>query len=334
MMRDNWDLYDKWIKADGDTFEDRLITQWKRDHLYESQGSGALKTVTINDEERKVLIISGSSEHQKRVCSMPDEEFFEGDYMIWENRYWLISDVDRENDVYYRGIARECNRQLRWQNANGEIVTRWCASDEKASNTQGISYLVIIDKVKTIFTLFLPLDDETIKLRRHQRFIMDIDLEDPDTYIITNRNVITSVYDPEQKHGVIMIVVSQDERSQDHDNLDLQVADYKEPVEPVIGTKCEIKFKDNSNIKAGGSYKEFTAVFFDDAGNEVNLTPVWNLTFVPDTDNYYEYYEDGNSLFIKAANEPSILRQQVRVQLTAEGTECECVLYAKVVYVI
>ncbi len=333
-MRDNWNLYDKLITADGATMREREITRGQRDYEYESRGSGAYKDVIIGEDERKVLIISGSTMHQKTVCSMPNEEFHEGDYMIWEDRYWLISDVDRENDIYYRGNARECNRLLRWQNAKGEIVSRWCASDEKASNTQGISFLQIIDKVKTIFTLFLPLDDETIKLRRHQRFIMDIDLEDPDTYIITNRNVITSVYDPEQKHGVIMIVVSQDERSQDHDNLDLQIADYEEPVEPVIGTKCEIKFSDKPTIKAGGSYKEFTAVFYNDAGDVVDMAPVWDLTFVPGSESYYDYYTDGKSLFVKADNEPSILRQQVRIELTASGSDCDCVLYAKVVYVI
>lgn len=333
-MRDSWILYDKMITADGATLKERNATRAKRDYIRSSRSSLSRKNVIINDEERSVLLTSGSSDHIKTVQSMPNERFYEGDYMLWEDRYWLISDVDRDAEIRYRGVARECNRQLRWQNAKGEIVSRWCASDEKATNTQGLSFRDGVDKIKTVFTLFIPLDEETAKLRRYHRFIMDVDLEDPDTYVITSRNVISKVYDPEQIHGVIMIVVSQDERNQEHDNLELQVADYDEPAEPVVGTKCEIKFDGKPNIKAGGSYKEFTAVFYDNAGNEIDINPVWDLTFVPDTESYYEYYEDGKSLFIKAANEPSILRSQVRIELKAAGTDCDCVLFAKVVYVL
>lgn len=333
-MRDNWNLYDKMITADGSTLKERNTTRAQRDYVYSGKSSLSRKNVIINDEERSVLLTSGSSDHIKTVQSMPNERFYEGDYMIWEDSYWLISDVDKDAEIRYRGTARQCNRQLRWQNAKGEIVSRWCASDEKATNTQGLSFRQIIDKIKTVFTLFLPLDDETIKLRRYQRFIMDVDLEDPDTYVITSRNVVSKVFDPENKHGVIMIVVSQDERSQDHDNLELQVADYDAPVEPVVGTDCEIKFDGKPTIKAGGSYKEFTAVFYDSEGHEVDLPPTWDLTFVPETESYYDYYTDGKSLFIKAANEPSIMLSQVRIELTAEGTECDCVLFAKVVYVM
>ena len=333
-MRDNWILYDKMITADGATLKERNATRAKRDYVYSGKGSLSRKNVIINDEERSVLLTSGSTDHIKTVQSMPGERFYEGDYMLWDDTYWLISDVDKDAEIRFKGTARQCNRQLRWQNADGEIVSRWCASDEKATNTQGLSYRTTVDKIKTVFTLFIPLDEETIKLRRYQRFIMDVDLEDPDTYVITSRNVISKVYDPESLHGVIMIVVSQDERNQEHDNLELQVADYDEPVEPVIGTKCEIRFDGKPNIKAGGSYKEFKAVFFDNEGNELDVIPTWDLTFVPDTEIYYDYYEEEKSLFIKAANEPSILLSQVRIELTAAGTDCDCVLFAKVVYVL
>ena len=333
-MRDARNLHDRILTADGATLRDRTATRAQRDYVRGSEGSLSRKTVIINDEERDVLLTSGSSDHIKTVQSMPNEVFYEGDYMLWGDRYWLISDVDRDAEIRYRGTARQCNRQLRWQNAKGEIVSRWCASDERATNTQGLSYRENVDKIKTVFTLFIPLDEETAKLRRYHRFIMDVDLEDPDVYVITSRNVISKVYDPEQVHGVIMITVSQDERNQDKDNLELQVADYDEPAEPVVGTNCEIAFEGKPTIKAGGSYKEFTAVFYDSAGNEVDIAPVWDLTFVPDTEDYYEYYEDGKSLFIKAANEPSILRSQVRIELKAAGMNCDCVLFAKVVYVL
>ncbi len=335
-MRRSWELYDSLITAEGKTMRDRTKNHAKRDYISDSEGSLSKKTVVINDEEREVMILSGATLHVKTMTSMPNEQFFAGDYVYWQDRYWLVSDMDSENEIYYRGTIRECNRLLRWQNADGDIIERWCATDEKASYTQGLNYNSIIDKVKTVYTLYLPLDEDTMKIRRYQRFIMDVDLEDPDTYVVTNRNVISSVYDPELIHGVVMLVLSQDERSQDHDNLDLQIADYEEPKEIIKGLNCEIKYDGKDpHIKAGGSYKTYTAVFYDADGNVMTgVTPNWDITFMPDTEKYYEYECVGDTLRIKAQNEPSIIQSQVRIALSAVGAVSDCILYAKVVYVL
>lgn len=335
-MRDNWNLYDKLIQADGETIRDRSITRAKRDYQVTSRGSLSRKHVLINEEERDVLIISGKSMHVKTILSMPDEQFYDGDYVFWEDCYWLISETDSENTVQYRGTIRQCNRLLKWQNEDGDIIERWCATDEKATNTQGISYSEIIDKVKTNYTLYLPLDKDTMKIRRYQRFIMDVDLDDPDTYVVTNRNVISSVYDPEQKHGVITIVLSQDERSQDHDNLDLQVADYKEEKEIIKGINCEIKYTgDSPSIKAGGSYKTYTAYFYNASGDILDsIVPVWDVTIMPEMESYFDIKETDGKLLIKASYEPSIIHSQVKIDLRSSDGSASCTTYAKVVYVI
>ena len=335
-MRNSWELFDKLITADGDTMRERNKNRAKRDYVVTSKPSLALKHVTINDEERDVIIESGSSTHIKKILSMPDERFYDGDYVLWDGYYWLVSETDLDSEVQYKGIIRQCNKKLRWQNANGEIIERWCATDEKATNTQGVSYKAIVDKVKTNYTIYLPLDNETMKIRRYHRFILDVDLEDPDTYVVTNRNVVSSVYDPDMVHGVILIVLSQDERSQDKDNLELQIADYKEEREIVEGINCEIQYSgDTPNIKVGGSFKTYSAVFYDSEGHVVEgITPVWNVTFVPDTDQYYECIEEDGKLKIKALYEPSIVKQQVLIELSAESYEASCELFAKVVYVL
>lgn len=335
-MRNTWELYDKLITADGETMQERSITRAKRDYVFGGRSSLSKKKVVINDEQREILIISSKSIHTKTILSMPDEPFFEGDYVIWQNRYWLISDIDMENEIQYRGSMMECNRTLRWQNANGEIVERRCATSEKATNTQGISSNEKIDSVKTNYTLYLPLDEETMKVRRYQRFIMDVDLEDPNTYVVTNRNVISSVYDPDKKHGVIMLVLSQDERSQDKDNLDLIIADYKEPPENIVGANCEIQYEgNNSSIKAGGGYKTYTAVFYNSSGKVTNSVETnWDITFMPDCEQYFDVIKDGNTLKIKALNEPSIIHSQIKIELSGKNTDCYCSLYAKVVYIL
>jgi hypothetical protein len=335
-MRQSWELYDKLVTADGETLRDRNIERSKRDYQSSSADSLSRKTVEINGEERDVLIESGSTLHIKTMTSMPNEQFFAGDYVLWENVYWLVSDMDRECAVYYRGTIRECNRLLRWQDDDGNIIERWCATDEKASYTQGLTYNSVIDRVKTVYTLFLPLDSDTMKIRRYHRFIMDVDLEDPDTYVVTNRNVISAVYDPDLVHGVIRLVLSQDERSQDNDNLNLQIADYTKPKEIIKGANCEIKYDGKDpNIKAGGSHKVYTAVFYDASGAEITgVTPHWDITFMSDQEQYFEYEIVDNTLSIKAKNEPSIIHSQVRIALSADGVASDCILFAKVVYVL
>lgn len=335
-MRNAWNIYDKIITSDGTSMQERNINRAKRDYISSSLSSPARKRVTINGISREVLIISSKSMHSKTILSMPDERFHEGDYVKWQNKYWLVTDIDMENEIQYRGNIMECNRTLRWQNKNGDIIERWCASSEKANNTQGISSNEKIDSVKTTFTLYLPLDEETKKIRRYQRFIMDVDLEEPNTYVVTNRNVISSVFDPDQKHGVISLVLSQDERSQDKDNLEFVIADYREPSQNIVGTNCEIQYDgENPSIKAGGSYKTYTAVFYDDDGNIMNdIQANWHITFMPDCERYFKVIEEGNVLKIKAENEPSIIQSQIKIELSGNNTDCSCDLYAKVVYIL
>lgn len=335
-MRSAWKMYDKIIVSDGATMRERNISRAKRDYISDSVSSPARKRVVINGVPREVLIISTGSVHKKTVLSMPDEQFHEGDYVVWQNKYWLITDMDMENEIQYRGSMMECNRTLRWQNKKGDIVERWCSYNEKADNSQGVSANEKIDSVKTTFTIYLPLDEETKKIRRYQRFIMDVDLEEPNTYVVTNRNVISSVFDPGQKHGIISLVLSQDERSQDKDSLEFVIADYKEPAQSVIGTNCEIKYDgDDPSIKAGGSYKVYTAVFYDGDGNVINdVQADWNITFMPDCERYFKVIKDGNVLKIKAENEPSIIQSQIKIELSGGNTDCGCDLYVKVVHIL
>lgn len=335
-MRDSWEFFDKFVTCEGETLRDRNISRAKRDYRLLSRDVLSRKTVAIDNDERVVLILSGSTMHVKTIISLPDEPFYSGQYVVWNDVLWLICETDMEDEIYYRGTIRQCNKKLRWQNADGKILERWAATEDKVSNAHGVDTREYIDKINSSYNIYLPLDEDTVKIRRYQRFIMDADLDDPDTYVVKNRNVITTVFDTEQKHGVIVLTLAQDEKNTDNDSKDMWIADYEKPKDKISGTRCEIRFNGkSSDIKAGGSFKTFTAVFYDEQGNvSADVKPKWKLTFMPDTEKYYHTEIKGDTLKIKADNEPSIIMSQIRIDLSAENTDSSCTMYAKVVYVL
>lgn len=336
-MRNIWNLYDKLIKADGETLRDRSISRAKRDYVSTSETSLSRKIAKINNEERQFLIVSqgNNSMHTKTITSMPDEKFYDGDYIVWNNRHWLITETDSEDEIYSRGTIRECQRTIRWQNKNGEIVERWCVVEDKNTG-KGINSNEKIDLINTIFYVLLPLDEETMKIHRYQRFIIDVDMEEPNTYVVSDRNVISKIYCPENQRGIIGLTLTQDERSQTKDDIENVIADYKEPKENIIGTNCEIEFSGSEpSIKAGGRYKTFKAKFFDDDDNPINsVAAKWTVTFMPEQEKYFDVVIDGDSLKIKAAYDPSIINSQIKIELSNEDDSCSCSLFAKVVYVL
>ena len=334
-MRDAWELYDAILTAYGEKALDRITSDSKYVMYKAAHKNGSLNQVTINEEDREILIITTNTIGKKTICSMPNETFYLGDLVFWNTSYWLITRVEIDNRVYKRGVMERCNILLKWQNKKGEIIERWAVSDNMASNSEGIVPQKIIDMPKLILEVKLPLDSETFELRRGKRFLIDIDKEDPNAYITTNRNIVTDVFDEDTSRGINLLTLSQTQRNNEKDNRDLMIADYFVPTDPVApGINCAISYVNNPNIKAGGSYKKYTASFTDANGDAINIPYYWDVVTLPGHEGYYTINEENGELAIKAKDVTDILGTQVKIMLSSNDGTASAELYAKVVSIL
>lgn len=328
-MRDAWEIYDKLMTVDGTTTTERKSNKSKRKMLRYAQTNGTYFDVDIDGEQRKVLINSTNTMNKKAICSMPDQQFFLGDLIIWKGTYWLITEIEVSDFTYYRGFMERCTDKLRWINEDGEELERWCVVDNMASNSEGITINKIINLPRMVLDVKVALDDETKKIRRGKRFLIDIDEEDPNAYITTNRNIITDVYEEDLSHGICKLVLSQEQRNEENDSKEKMIADYNDYVPKegeTEGNQCSIEYSDRAEVRAGGTFKVFTAKFSDPAE-----TPIWTVTTLDGHEKYYTIVEDGDAIKIKVQNNVDVIGTQIKLELAGSGGSSSCEMFVKVV---
>lgn len=334
-MRDAWERYNSILTSFGDTSLDRVVSDAKRRMIKAGQQNGSLNKVKISDNEQYVLLTTTNTINKKTICSMPDETFNLGDYVLWNDSYWLITQIEIDDKVYTRGVVERCNEILRWQNEEGTIIERWCVSDNMASNSEGIVAQKIIDMPKFLLEIKLPLDVETFKLRRYRRFLIDIDKEDPNAYITTNRNIVTDVFDPEAKHGINILTLSQTQRNNDTDNKELMIADYFVPHESSTeGINCSINYNTSPNIRVGGSKKKYTATFTNSNGDNIDVPHSWKVTIIPGHEKHFDIAVTEGDLYITAKYTQQTIGTQVKIEVSSDDGTANAELYAKVVSIL
>ena len=334
-MRNAWERYDNILEAFGDTPIERITSDAKRRMVKTGIRNGSINEVEIGGKTQLVLLITTNTINKKTMCALPDESFNLGDYVLWNDSVWLVTQIEVDDKVYVRGVVERCNEILRWQNSKGDIIERWCVSDNMASNSEGIVPQKIIDMPKFVLEVKLPLDSETFELRRGRRFLIDIDHEDPNAYITTNRNIVTDVFDTSAQHGVNILVLSQTQRNNDKDNKELMIADYFIPEDPSTpGINCSIDYVVTPDIRVGGSKKKYTATFTNGDGDVIDLAHTWDVTILPEHEKYFVVEVLNGDLYVTAKYAKELVGTQIKIELSSNDGTASAELYPKVVSIL
>lgn len=240
------------------------------------------KKVKRNGEDYELIIIKDTEGNtfKKKIKCRPSQPFNLGDYIEWSNQIWMITLLDPDDKTYHSGYMYLCTLPLRWQNRTGEIIERWCYSEDftKYSNgTTGNSTITIGDNQ---YGLTIPIDDETKCLKRDMRFAIDFeDATEPDIYKLTNRKTQLNNNTYFGRGGTMILTLSFDAFSQEKDKLvtskdgtQVWICDYHSPTtpsEPPDETADLSASISGSNTLRCGRVKTWTALFKDKDGNEV-----------------------------------------------------------------
>lgn len=251
------------------------------------------ETVLINGISRDLMIIKDTDGNtfKKKIKSCHDEKFNLGDYVIWNNQYWLITLLDPDEKTWNRGYMFLCTVPLRWQNADGEIIERWGYSEDFTKYSSGVTGNNTLQIGDNQYGLTLPLDSETKKLKRDLRFSIDLDdAEEPDIYKLSNRklNLNNNMYFGRGSTMILTLSYDAFNKTKDkhilrEDGTKVWICDYHSPT-PSPEPPAPNETTDLCAIISGGAMlrcgraKTWTVAFKDTDGNEVsNCDFTWNI---------------------------------------------------------
>lgn len=315
----DFDTYKSRLHLRGSTNRERELYYEKRELASKAINSLSCKDCLVNGVPQKLVIDDGTLPYYKDVKSLPDEYFNAGDLVEWTGAMWLIVSCDWDKEVYTYGKAQQCNYLLKWQNADAEVIERWSVvlSASKYNNGQRYNNVIVVGSNQLM--VYLPIDEETLKLRSDKRLMVDFNTELPKCYDITRVDTVTMGYDgtAEPRYdgkGCILLILTETEINPDVDRIDLMLCDYIDPNDIPHPSPINITFSGSPSIRIGGR-KTFTA----ETENEV----VFSLINSALLDGKLTMEQTGNKCVVKCANDSALVGAIFKVEVAGGGVRSE-----------
>ena len=311
--------YQARVNQRGTTDRERTL-YYEKQHL-KSLAVNALscKACKVNGVDQLLVIDDGTLPYYKDVKSLPDEYFDAGDYVEWADAMWLIVSCDWDKEVYTYGKMQQCNYVLKWQNTDADVIERWSVVLSASKYNNGEKYNNVIVVGSNQLMVYLPIDEETLKLRSDKRLMVDFNTELPKCYDITRVDTVTMGYDgtAEPRYdgkGCILLVLTETEINPDVDRVDLKLCDYINPNNIPHPSPINITYSGAPSIRIGGR-KTFTA----ETENEV----VFSLVNSALLDGNLTMEQTGNKCVVKCANDSALVGATFKVVVAGGGQRSE-----------
>lgn len=317
----NFETYRRRLTHAGSARRERVIEAAKRDAMQKAVDSPAYKEVDIEGVKRHMMVISTSLTSQKIIQAMPGDDFDIGKILVWNHSHWLITERDSDDEITVRGRIELCNREVVWQNEDGEIISRWATVDKPYfSNLQENKVMSISSRE---FMVQMPYDAQSAKLDIGKRLMLEAINGEPKTYRITCVDTMTERYDrSDAQTGFLVINVEQDQYDAGTDNAALMLCDYKQPTQKSEEVPAEIRWKGKLKARVGGLGK---TLFYRQNGEEYP-TVVWTIRHESDITKGKVCFANGKDDFVgarcrvTAQNDLKLVGQWVTVVARADNT--------------
>lgn len=317
-------------------WKDTKIANLKRNvNKYFYRSSDYQYDTLRNGEPQDLIIYNGTTHDKKKIIARPDAELHVGDIVDAYNAKWFITSVDLNDQIYPRAECILCNCVVRWlSRRDGSIVERVGYAENAAKYATGVRDSNVFQEIEFQVKVKLPVDEETVTLRRDDRFLLDLDFymptidatgNHPAAFMLSNSDVFTRrenfVGRPEK--GAIEFIFSECAYNEATDNPELMIADYykNDRVLPKRIGSCSIEYKGQAQIQIGKRAKTFTAKF-DTEG----LTAVWKLEGDEEVANKVLMDIVGDTIKLSVPEDFSLLGKVVTLVLTDNDVDptCEC----------
>lgn len=240
-----------------------------------------------------------STTKRQLLCSIGSFEC--GDYVYFENNYWIVVAKPSNNKIYEKALVEICNYTLTFQNSTGTILSYPCVKE--TSSSVGIDEGSVINIPDGTVTIKLPFDSETVKLDVDDRFFIDdLSVDTPQVYAISHPDRTTYKYGSK---GLIKLTMKQNQYNPLTDRKDLSICDYFTPSStPTTGTYAKIIVSGSLTI---GTSRTLTAKFYESDGTEnTSITANWTINRPTGLESYFDVDIDGSTCKITITDDDYI----------------------------
>lgn len=323
-------------------YENDGFIEWKEDSFYETLDTDIATTVILYNhdlsESRTIrCIIQGNTsdtqlKSMERSILVPIGTLKAGNYIFYENEYWLVNGRPGNNKIYEKAVIIECQYLLKWQNSKGDIIERWVNLTSASKYDVGENAGRTIILTSNNYTILIPSDIESFGLDRKRVFI-DLHPTNP-TRVFKITRTDDPLYNYNSHGGVLSLIADKIEFNPETDNQELRICDYIDPFtllpsspsnpdETTVSITPHITHKGNAEIKIGGNYKTFTGYFDNKDGVQTSDVGKWEVIAIDELLPYIEYVITNNVLKIKvldndfASGKIRIIFSSINVSTTA-----------------
>lgn len=222
----DWSMYESNFKSRGASRRDHALNRKQRSLSSSIKNGLSYHSVVIDGCDQEVAVINTDNLDTKKIFSLPGEHLRHGGIVHWMDNYWIITEMDANDEVYTKAIMRQCNYLLKWVDVvSKSVVERWCLIED------GTKYLTgeygdndfVLKRGDSRIAMTVTKDDFSLRLCRESRFIIDdYNTPNPLAYRLTKPYKLGGSYGDD---GVLRFVLSECNTEAD-DNLDLHIADY------------------------------------------------------------------------------------------------------------
>ena len=275
---------------------------------------GSIANTQLNSMERTILVPIGT--------------LHSGDYIFFEDEYWIVDGRPGNNKSYEKATLKECQYKLRWQKDDGTIIERWVYLTSSSKYDVGENGNNTIVLTSNNYLITIPNDEDSMTLDGKRVFIDLSDVPEKVFKITRNDDVL---FAHGSHGGTLNLIADKTEFNKETDNQELRLCDYIDstttpPSEPTIPDETEdlsakITFKGSQELIIGGSYKTLTGSFVDKDGNTTSDIGVWDVITIDELKPYVNYTYTDNILKIKILENDFADSGKVRITFSnSDGT--------------
>ena len=276
-------------------YENDALSEYSQDNFVDVLETSFSDTVLLfnyslsESKEIKCIIQDNIANTQlksmERTILVPIGTLHSGDYVFFEDEYWIVDGRPGNNKSYEKATLKECQYKLRWQKDDGIIIERWVYLTSSSKYDVGENGNNTIVLTSNNYLITIPNDEDSMTLDGKRVFIDLSDIPEKVFKITRNDDVL---FAHGSHGGTLNLIADKTEFNKETDNQELRLCDYidsssptppSEPTTPDETEDLSVSISGTSNLRIGVT-RTYTATLSDKDGNEVQWDDTkygWNV---------------------------------------------------------
>ncbi len=256
----------------------------------------------------------------ERTVLVPIGTLHSGDYIFFEDEYWIVDGRPGNNKTYEKATLKECQYKLKWQKNDGTVIERWANFASASKYDIGETNDKTIILTSNNLTVIMPNDKDSMTIDGKRVFIDTSDIPEKVFKITRNDDVL---FLHGSHGGTLNLIADKTELNLETDRQDLGLCNYIEvsdspstPSEnPDETTDLSAVISGSSNLRIG-IQRNYTATITDSDGNVVQWNDSYSWNVVSDFEVGQEV--DDNTIKLLVDNEDYV-SSLILLQIIKDG---------------